>query len=128
MNSTNQGILTVRSEEEFERALRAKCPYFVFEGPKAREISRKIREAEDKRDGVRAVSILAGLACLFAAPFTAGSSLLGLGLTTGAVALSEPVILAIIAGVVAIATESIRALRDYKVRELDKERLEFTRK
>lgn len=128
MNSTNKGILTVRTEEEFERALRAKCPYFVFEGPKAREISRKIRETEDKRDGVRTVSILAGIACLFAAPFTAGSSLLGLGLTTGAVALSEPVILAIIAGVVAIATESIRALRDYKVRELDKERLEFTRK
>lgn len=128
MKPTNSGVVTVRTEEEFERALRAKCPYFVFEGPKAGEISRKIRETEDKRDGVRTVSILAGIACLIAAPFTAGSSLLGLGLTTGAVALSEPVILAIIAGVVAIATESIRALRDYKVRELDKERLEFTRK
>lgn len=128
MNSTNKGTLTVRTEEEFERALRAKCPHFVFEGPKAREISRKIREAEEKQDAVCAVGVLAGIACLFAAPFTLGTSLLGLTVTTGAVALSEPVILAIIAGVVAIAKEIIKSIKDYKVKELDNERLEFTRK
>ena len=128
MNTTNNGIVTVRTEQGFEMMLRTKCPHFIFEGPKAREIFRKLREAEEKQDAACAVGVLAGIACLFAAPFTLGTSLLGLTVTTGVVALSEPVIIAIIAGVVAIAKEIIKSIKDYKVKELDNERLEFIRK
>ena len=100
----------------------------MLKGPNAEKILNKIQEAERKKKNVRNASIGIGVLCLLAAPFTAGTSLIGFGATAGAIALSDTVIVAIITGIVTISVEAIRALRDYQIRKLDRESIEFTHK
>lgn len=118
----------IYTEKEFEKALKNRESQFVLKGPDAEKIVTKLIEAEQKKNNARNLSIGVGILCLLAAPFTAGTSLLGLGASVGAVVLSDAVICAIIAAVVEISKEAIRALRDYKLKKLDKESIEFTLK
>lgn len=118
----------IYTETELERALKNKEYQFILKGANAEKILDKLLEAERKKKNARNASIGVGLLCLLAAPFTAGTSLLGLGATAGAIALSDTVIIAIISGIVTISVEAIRALRDYNIRKLDRESIEFTHK
>lgn len=125
MNTTNATL--VYSEKELERALERKDRRIVLEGAKAMGILAKLEEADAKKRTTRNVGIFATIALLAAAPFTCGGSLLGLGLTAGAMALSEGVILAIITAVVTISVEAIRNLKEYKIKKLAYDKVEFTR-
>lgn len=118
----------VNTEKELECALERRDQRIMLKGPKAIDILRKIEKAEAKKRTGRNVGF--GLALLFlaAAPFTGGASLLGLGATAGAFALSDAVIIAIITAVVSISVEAIRSLKEYKIRKLDFDRVEFIRK
>lgn len=119
--------MLVRTEKEFERALKNKESQIIYEGPEAQEILQKFQEAEEKRLRTRNWGLGIGILCLLAAPFTAGGSLLGLSATVGAVALSDTVILAIISAVVTISVEAMRNLKDYLI-EKDKNRIILTKK
>ena len=128
MTTTNNNVLVVRTEKELEKALISKCPHFIFEGPKAAAIYAKLQEVEQKKRAVRNTGIGIGILCLLAVPFTGGTSLLGMGAVAGGMALSTEVILAIISGLVAITTVAIQAIRDYQIKKLERDRLEFIRK
>lgn len=121
-------MIVCHTDTEFERALKARADKIILEGPKASEIVKGIEAAQRKKRNTRNTALGIGLLCVLAAPFTGGGSLLGLGATAGAVALSEPVILGIISAVVAISKTTINAIKDYKIRKLDVNRIEFTRK
>lgn len=139
---TKTAVPTIRTEKQLEKALKEKWPHFIFEGPKAIEIAKRIQQAEGRKKKIRGAGLGLGLLCLVAVPFTAGTSLigtgtvLGMGATVGAtaigtatfVALSDEVLIAIITGVVTIATATIAAIKDYRMKKLDHERLEFIRK
>ena len=126
--TTRNNVLVVRTEKELERALISKCPHFIFEGPKAAAIYAKLQEVEQKKRAVRNTGIGIGILCILAAPLTGGTSLLGMGAVAGGMALSTEVILAIISGLVAITTVAIQAIRDYQIKKLERDRLEFIRK
>lgn len=121
-------MVICRNDKEFERALEAKESKIILEGPKASEIVRRIEEAERKKRHTRNTALGIGILCLIAAPFTGGGSLLGLGATAGAIALSEGVILAIIGAVVSISVAAINAIKEYEIHKLDHDRIELTRK
>lgn len=121
-------MLIVRTDKELERALEAKEPKIILEGPKAAEIVRKLEEAQNKKRNARNTAIGIGALCLLAAPFTGGTSLLGLTASVGAAALSEGVILAIIGAIVSISVAAINAIKEYKIKKLDNNRIELTRK
>lgn len=138
---TKTAVPTIRTEKQFETALKEKWPHFIFEGPKAKDIAKRIQRAEGRKKGIRGVGIGLGLLCLAAAPFTAGTSLVGTGAalgmgavcattigTTALVALSDEVLITIITGVVTIATATIAAIKEYQMKKLDRDRLEFVRK
>ncbi|MDE6753032.1 MAG: hypothetical protein K2J82_00295 [Muribaculaceae bacterium] len=121
-------MLIVRTDKELERALEAKEKNFILEGPQAAQIVKKFQEAERKKRSARGWGIGVGILCLVAAPFTGGGSLLGLGATAGAVALSEGVILAIIGAVVSISVAAINAVKEYKIKKLEQDRILFSKK
>lgn len=121
-------MLIVRTDQELDKALRAREKKFIFEGPKASEIIRKIEEAERKKKRTRTAGIGIGVLCLLAAPLTLGGSLFGLSATVGAVALTEAIIITIITGVVTISVEAIKAYKEYRIEKLGYDRIEFTRK
>lgn len=121
-------MIIVRTDKELEKALLAKEEKIILEGPKASEIIKKLEDAQRKRRRARNGGFLAGALCLIAAPFTAGTSLLGLGATAGALALSEGVIIAIIGAVVSISVAAINAIKEYQIRKLEYNRIELTRK
>ena len=64
---------------------------------------------------------------MLAAPFTGGTSLIGIGATAGAVVLTEAIIIAIITGIVSISNNAINAIKEYKI-EKTKAQVIFTRK
>lgn len=117
-------IIKVSNRQEFERALKDRVRKIIYEGPDAVRILNQIAKEEKKKASSRRNAGLAiglGVLALIAAPFTGGTSLLGLGATgavaatAGAVALSEGVTLAIIAAVTTISVEAIQALKGYKI-------------
>lgn len=119
--------MIVRTEKEFEKALENKEPKIIYEGPEAEKIVAKIQAAQKKRSRTKKWGIGLGILCIAAAPFTGGGSLLGLGATAGAIALSEGVIIAIIGAVVSISVAAINAIKEYKL-EQERNRLILTRK
>lgn len=121
-------MIVCHTDKEFERALKARENKIILEGPKASEIVKRIEAAQRKKRNTRNTALGIGILCVLAAPFTGGGSLLGLGATAGAVALSESVIIAIIGAVVSISVAAINAIKEYKIRELDANRIELTRK
>ena len=118
-------MLIVRTEKELEKALESKEKSFLMEGPKANQIVKKFEEAVAKKRRTKRTATAIGILSILAIPFTGGASLLGLGATAGAVALSETVIIAIISAVVSISVAAINAVRDYKLKKLDNERILF---
>lgn len=121
-------MLYVYTEQGLEKALKRNEQQFVLKGQNAEKILEKLEKAEREKTNMRNASIGFGLLCLIAAPFTAGTSLIGVSAAVGSVALSEAVILAIISAVVTISVEAIRALKEYNIKKLDKESIEFTHK
>ncbi|MBD5219823.1 MAG: hypothetical protein HDS72_06260 [Bacteroidales bacterium] len=121
-------MIICHTEKELERALEAKEDKIILEGPKASEIVSRIEAAQRKKRNTRKAAFGIGLLCIAAAPFTGGGSLLGLGAAAGATALSEGVFLAIIGAVVSISVAAINAVKEYKIRKLEVNRIEFTRK
>lgn len=121
-------MLTVRTKWELEQALERRENHILFEGPKAQELVSRLEEEEEKASAARGIGVGLGILCLIAAPFTCGGSLLGLGASVGAIALSETVIIAIIAAIVQISKSAIEAIRDYQIKKLDNYRVEFIRK
>lgn len=132
MATTGNNTIVVRTEKEFETVLKNRCPHFIFEGPKAMEISRRLQEAEDKKDAVRGVGLGMGLLCLLAAPFTGGTSLLGMGAvaggSVGTIVITEAIIIAAITAFASITKDAINAIKEYHIKRLESERLEFIRK
>ena len=130
--TTRNNVLVVRTEKEFETVLKNRCPHFIFEGPKAMEISRRLQEAEDKKAAVRRVGLGVGLLCLLAAPFTGGTSLLGMGAvaggSVGTIVITEAIIIAAITAIASITKEAINAIKEYQIKRLERDRLEFIRK
>lgn len=120
-------MLTVKTKGELERALKKREKKIVYEGPDAEKILAEIEKAEKKKASSRRWAWGLGALAVLAAPFTGGTSLLGLGATAGAIALSEAVIIAIITGIVAISVEAIKALKEYKI-EKEKNRVILTHK
>ena len=118
-------MLIVRTEKELEKALESKEKSFLMEGPKANQIVKKFEEAVAKKRRTKRTATAIGILSILAIPFTGGASLLGLGATAGAVALSETVIIAIISAVVSISVAAINGVRDYKLKKLDNERILF---
>lgn len=117
----------VKTKEELERALKNRTKKIVYEGPDAEKVLTEIKKAESKKATARGWAFGLGALAVLAAPFTGGASLLGLGATAGAIALSDAVIIAIIGAIVKISTEAIKALKEYMV-EKDKNRLVLTHK
>lgn len=117
----------VKTKEELERALKNREKKIVYEGPDAEKVLAEIKKAENKKASARRWAFGLGALAVLAAPFTGGTSLLGLGATAGAIALSDAVIIAIIGAIVKISTEAIKALKEYMV-EKDKNRLVLTHK
>ena len=121
-------MVIVKTEKELERALEAKAAHIIFEGPKAHEIAKKFEEAEAKRRRTKNTMIGIGILSILAIPFIAGTSLFGLSATVGAVALSDTVIMTIISGVVTISVAAIKAIKEYRIKKLEGNRIEFVRK
>ena len=126
--TTANAIAIVRTETELETALKNKWPHFIFEGPKASEIVKKLQEAEDAKCTARGIGVGVGILGLLAAPFTFGTSLAALGLAAGSTWLTEAVIIAIIAGIVTLCSEAIKSIADYHMKKLDRDKIEFLRK
>lgn len=121
-------MVIVSTEKALERALEAKEKTIILEGPQASEIVRKITDVQKKKRRIRKTGIGIGLICIIGAPITGGMSLLGLGATVGAIAISDTVIVAIISAIVSISTVTINRMYDYKIKKLDNNRIEFSRK
>ena len=121
-------MIICKTENELERALQAKEAKIIFEGSKASEIVQMIEKAQRKKRNARRIGLGAGILCLIAAPFTAGTSLLGLGATAGAIAISDSVIIAIIGAVTSISSVVLNRIYDYKIAKLDNNRIQFTHK
>lgn len=121
-------MIICRNEKELEKALENKEHRIILEGPKAAEIVNELEKARLKGRLARNTGWGIGLLCLLAAPFTAGGSLLGLGATAGVIALSDTVIAAIIAAIVSISVAAINAIKEYKIRKLEADRIELIRK
>ena len=119
------GQTIVKTKEELERALKNREKRIVYEGANAENVLAEIKKAENKKASARRWAFGIGALAVLAAPFTGGTSLLGLGPSAVAIALSDRVIIAIIAAVAEISTEAIKALKEYLV-EKDKNRLVFT--
>ena len=117
----------VRTKEELERALKNRTKKIVYEGPDAEKVLAEIKKAEKKKASARGWAFGIGALALLAAPFTGGTSLLGLGATAGAIALSDAVIIAIIGAIAKISIEAIKALKEYLV-EKDRNRIVLTHK
>lgn len=118
---------TVYNETELERALERRCGRIVLEGTKAAAIVAKLEAADAKKRNARNTGIFLTILLAAAAPMTGGASLLGLGATAGAIALSEGVIIALIGAVVTLSVEAMRNLKDYKIQKLAYDKVEFTR-
>lgn len=117
----------VSTAKELQEALLANVEEIILVGPNAASIVAGIEEAESKRSTAQGIGLFAGIVAIAAAPFTGGLSLGGLCLSGATVALSETVILAIIAGIVTISTEAMRQIRKYKVAKLSYNKVSFTR-
>lgn len=120
-------MTTVYTERELERALERRENKIVFEGPQAATIVSKLEAADAKKRGFCKVGLLMSLALVAAAPFTGGTSLLGLG-AAGVLAISDSVIIAIITAVVTLSVEAMRAIKEYKINKLAYNKVEFTKK
>lgn len=102
-------MITVRSKQELEVALKNKTALVRIEGPYAKKFANAVRSRRKKTKvavGVGALAVIGGIA---AAPFTGGSSLAGsvaglaaMGLTIGTVTISTAE-LAMILGIAAYA-------------------------
>ena len=99
----------------------------VYEGPDAEKILAEIKKAEKKKVSARRWAFGLGALAVLAAPFTGGTSLLGLGAIAGAIALSDAVIIAIIGAITEISIEAIKRLKEYLVGK-DRNRLVLTHK
>lgn len=117
----------VRTKDELERALKNRDKKIVYEGPDAEKVLAEIKKAEKKKASARKWAFGLGALAVLAAPFTGGTSLLGLGATAGAIALSDAVIIAIIGAITEISIEAIKRLKEYLV-EKDRNRLVLTHK
>lgn len=117
----------VRTKDELERALKNRDKKIVYEGPDAEKVLAEIKKAEKKKASARRWAFGLGALAVLAAPFTGGTSLLGLGATAGAIALSDAVIIAIIGAITEISIEAIKRLKEYLV-EKDRNRLVLTHK
>ena len=125
--AVNGSTIFCTTQKEFEKALENRVRKIVYEGPDAEKILAGIKNAEAKKASARRWGLGIGVLALLAAPFTGGTSLLGLGATFGAVALSDTVIVAIITAIVSISVAAINAIKEYNI-EKDRNRLVLTRK
>lgn len=123
-----RNFTAVSTEKELECALERRDSKIVLQGPKAAYIVAKLEAEDAKKRNIRNVGIIAAIALIAAAPLTGGTSLLGLGATATAWALSDSVIIALITGAVTITVEAARALKEYKIARLAHDKIEFTRK
>lgn len=121
-------MVIVQNQKEFEKALERREKQIVYEGPDAEKILAEIKKAEDKKASARKWGWGIAALALMAAPFTGGTSLLGLTATAATVALSEGAIIAIITGIAAISVEAIRALKEYEVAKENTRRVILTHK
>lgn len=119
--------MIVNTQKELEKALENRVNKIIYEGPDADKILAEIKKAEEKKASAKKWGWGIGVLCILAAPLTGGTSLLGLGATAGAIALSEPIVLAIITAVVSISIAAINAIKEYNI-ERDRNRLVLTRK
>lgn len=118
----------VTNAKELENALESKKGKIIFEGPEAEKIATELEKAQKKKKATKGWAIGIGALCLLAAPFTGGTSLLGIGATAGAVVLTEAIIIAIITGIVSISNNAINAIKEYNIRKLEADRIELIRK
>ena len=116
-------MVTVRTKQELEAALKNKAASVKIEGPYAKTFANAVRSRRKKTKvavGVGALAVIGGIA---AAPFTGGSSLAGsaaglaaMGLTIGTVTIST-VELAMILG---FATYALNQKYSIKIGDGDK--------
>lgn len=118
---------TAHTEKELEAALERRDSRIVYEGSNALEIISKLEAADARKKKARNTGIFMSILCLAAAPFTCGGSVLALGATAGAIAISDTVIVAIIGAIVTLSVEAMRNLKEYKIKKLAYNRVEFTR-
>lgn len=81
-------MITVRSKQELEKAMKQEASEIKFVGPYATTLAKKVEKKKTLSKKAAGGAILAGLfgiGCLVAAPFTAGASLLGEGLVASAI-------------------------------------------
>lgn len=112
----------VYTKEELERALKAKEYEIIIKGELATKINNKIKA----KKRVKAGAIGIGIASILAAPFTGGTSLVGLGAT--AVALTGGEIITIIIILCGWSLAMAAILKGYDVIEFDKGFVKLRRK
>ena len=81
-------MITVRSKQELEKAIKQEASEIKVVGSYATTLAKKAKNKRTSSQAATGGAILAGLlgiGCLVAAPFTAGTSLLGGGIVASAI-------------------------------------------
>lgn len=78
-------MITVRSKQELEKAMKQEASEIKVVGSYATTLAKNKRTSSQAATGGAILTGLLGIGCLVAAPFTAGTSLLGGGLVASAI-------------------------------------------